>query len=177
MDNINDKKINIIGTTTRYHMKKLIKVNETNIKKCNSIGHVNYETQLIIIKNIKNEVKNETPFIEKARLDIGKKLSSYKQQDLLKNRYEKELFIKYTDLVSMLHENQLKCHYCSSDIYIIYDIKRDLKQWTLDRIDNNKGHNLNNVVISCLECNLKRRNTNKNAFMFTKNLIITRNEY
>ena len=182
MDNIDDKKINILGTSTRYQMKKLINLNsnEKYIKKKNSIENVNYDTQLTIINEIKNESKNEIKndkFIEKARLDISKKLSSYKQQDILKNRYEKDIFIKYTDLVNMLDINKLKCHYCLNNVYILYDIKRDNKQWTLDRIDNQKGHNINNVVISCLECNLKRRNTNKDAFMFTKNLIITREEY
>jgi hypothetical protein len=179
MDSIDDKKINILGTYTRYHMKKLINLNsnEQNVKKKNSIEIVNYDTQLIIINEIRNEIKNENRIMEKARLDISKKLSSYKQQDILKNRYEKDIFIKYTDLVNMLDMNKLKCHYCLHNVYILYDIKRDNKQWTLDRIDNNKGHNINNVVISCLECNLKRRNTNKDAFMFTKNLIVTRDEY
>jgi hypothetical protein len=179
MNNINDKKINISGTATRYQMKKLIKsnLNDKNIKKKNSIENVNYDTQLIIINEIKNEIKNENTIIDKARLDISKKLSSYKQQDILKNRFEKDIFIKYTDLVNMLDMNKLKCHYCLNNVYILYDIKRDNKQWTLDRIDNQNGHNIDNVVISCLECNLKRRNTNKDAFMFTKNLIVTRDEY
>ena len=47
-----------------------------------------------------------------------------------------------------------------------------MKQWSLDRIDNNIGHNRGNLVVACLECNLKRRRTNKDAFMFTKNMVI-----
>jgi hypothetical protein len=50
---------------------------------------------------------------------------------------------------------------------------RENKQWTLDRIDNNLGHNEDNVVIACLECNLKRRRTNQSKFLFTKQLKIT----
>jgi hypothetical protein len=49
-----------------------------------------------------------------------------------------------------------------------------MKQWTLDRIDNDIGHNKNNLVIACLECNLKRKRTNKDKFMFTKNMKIIR---
>jgi hypothetical protein len=49
-----------------------------------------------------------------------------------------------------------------------------MKQWTLDRIDNDIGHNKKNLVIACLECNLKRKRTNKDKFMFTKNMKITR---
>ena len=32
-----------------------------------------------------------------------------------------------------------------------------MQMWTLDRIDNNIGHNRDNVVISCLACNLQKR--------------------
>ena len=51
------------------------------------------------------------------------------------------------------------------------ECKQD-NQWTLDRIDNSMGHNTNNVVISCLECNLKRRNTDLKKFLYTKQLSI-----
>ena len=47
-----------------------------------------------------------------------------------------------------------------------------MKQWSLDRINNDIGHNSGNLLIACLECNLKRRRTNKDAFMFTKNMVI-----
>ena len=43
-----------------------------------------------------------------------------------------------------------------------------MNQWTLDRIDNNLGHNSDNVLISCLECNLKRRRMNMERFQFSK---------
>ena len=51
---------------------------------------------------------------------------------------------------------------------------RELKQWTLDRIDNDKGHNMENVVIACLDCNIRRRRKNKDDFMFSKNMEIVR---
>ena len=52
-----------------------------------------------------------------------------------------------------------------------------MSQWTLDRIDNELGHNIGNLVISCLKCNLKRRRINKNSFMMTKNMTINRENY
>jgi hypothetical protein len=52
-----------------------------------------------------------------------------------------------------------------------------MSQWTLDRIDNNFGHNIGNLVISCLKCNLKRRRINKNSFMITKNMVVSRENY
>ena len=55
---------------------------------------------------------------------------------------------------------------------LIYENVRQMNQWTLDRIDNNLGHNSDNVLISCLECNLKRKDMNKDKFLFTKQLKI-----
>jgi len=68
----------------------------------------------------------------------------------------------------------LKCHYCNEKTYILYDLVRETKQWTLDRINNDIGHNTDNVLISCLDCNLKRRRTSKDAFLFTKQLTIVK---
>lgn len=105
---------------------------------------------------------------------IKTKLSSYKQQDILKKKYKEDCFISFEDTVKLLCDCDLKCHYCSCDVYILYEAVREAKQWSLDRINNDIGHNKGNLVIACLECNLKRRRTNKDSFMFTKNLVITR---
>ena len=73
-----------------------------------------------------------------------------------------------------MKECELSCHYCKEDVAVVYDVVREMKQWTLDRIDNDLGHTCANVVVSCLECNLKRRRTSQNAFLFTKNLTIVK---
>ena len=51
---------------------------------------------------------------------------------------------------------------------------RENYQWTLDRIDNDQGHNIDNILISCLECNLKRRCRSKDKFLMGKQLKIMR---
>lgn len=76
--------------------------------------------------------------------------------------------ISLIQLCNMLMECKLKCIYCKECMYIIYHMNRDKTQWTLDRIDNDKPHLLNNVVISCLACNLKRKRTNFNKFNETQ---------
>jgi hypothetical protein len=53
---------------------------------------------------------------------------------------------------------------------VLYDISREMKQWTVDRIDNNLGHNNDNFHLACLECNLKRRRRTDEKFLFTKKL-------
>ena len=61
-------------------------------------------------------------------------------------------------------------------MYILYEFVRENSQWSLDRIDNDIGHNNDNVLISCLECNLKRRKQNKDKFLYTKNLKIIKSD-
>ena len=73
-----------------------------------------------------------------------------------------------------MHSCKLICYYCNQSTLLLYENVREKKQWTLDRIDNDIGHNENNVVIACLECNLRRRRTNTSAFLFTKQLTIVR---
>ncbi len=51
---------------------------------------------------------------------------------------------------------------------------REMKQWSLDRINNDLGHSCENVFISCLECNLKKRTKNSDSFLFTKQLKINK---
>ena len=46
------------------------------------------------------------------------------------------------------------------------------KQWTLDRLDNDQGHNRDNVVICCLECNLKKGTMDDEKFRFAKQMRI-----
>jgi hypothetical protein len=130
------------------------------------------ENQLSIINDIyhnRNEYKDVLNQIEK-------KLHSYKQQDLLKKRYNEENFINVKETIDKLYESNLLCHYCNDRMFILYDIAREMKQWTLDRIDNDVGHYSNNVVISCLDCNLNRRRTNKDAFLLTKHLSIIKSD-
>jgi hypothetical protein len=60
---------------------------------------------------------------------------------------------------------------------VLYDISRENKQWSVDRIDNNKGHIFDNFHLACLECNLKRRCKTDDKFLFTKQLnIIKKND-
>ena len=141
-----------------------------------------FETQLELLRQISEsfvktkEAINDTNDINKERQmivsHIKTKLSSYKQQDILKKKFSTQDFVSYSDVIGLLSESNMKCYYCSCETYLLYEIVREMKQWSLDRINNDIGHNKNNLVICCLECNLKRRRTNKDAFFFTKNLKI-----
>lgn len=135
-------------------------------------------TDLILNKSKQIEILNKLylgecyvgyQYVEK---EIKKKISAYKRQDISKKRYNKETLITYDECVEKLVLSKLKCNYCLCDCILVYKNVREKKQWTLDRIDNDMDHSKKNTVICCLECNLKKRTTNDNAFRFAKQVNI-----
>lgn len=146
------------------------------------------EKKIIIIKNKNPQIDNESNLhsdevtnlnnfflstddksIEKA---IKIKLNSYIQQDVKKDRYDENNIVSFDYVVEKLVESKLKCYYCKCNVFINYTEIRQNNQWTLDRLNNNFGHNVNNVIISCLDCNIKRRRIRNDKFLFTKQLKI-----
>lgn len=131
--------------------------------------------QLTYIQHL-NEYKKDA-YVSKIITHIKSKICGYKQQDIIKKKFDANLFVSFEHVIDLLVSCKMNCCYCSDFVYVLYEKVRETKQWSLDRIDNNIGHNVGNLVIACLECNLKRRRTNKDAFMFTKNMVIVREDY
>ena len=102
--------------------------------------------------------------------EINKKISGYKQQDKLKKLFDEDKFLTFENIIQKLIDCELKCYYCKSELKVLYDISRQMTQWSVDRIDNDKGHNIGNYYIACLECNLKRRRRSDDKFLFTKQM-------
>jgi hypothetical protein len=73
-------------------------------------------------------------------------------------------------VIQLLLTSQLRCFYCREDVLLLYEIVRDPKQWTLERVYNTKGHNKDNVEICCLSCNIKRRTMYHEKYKFTKQI-------
>lgn len=107
-----------------------------------------------------------------CRHSLQQKISGYKCQDIRKNIHNPETLIHITDVIHKLLSCSLKCLYCEQYVKIMYRMVRDPRQWTLDRIDNDLNHTVSNTVISCLSCNLKRRTTSKEKFIFSQNIKI-----
>ena len=102
--------------------------------------------------------------------EINKKINGYKCQDMEKNLYSPDEFVDTSYVVHLLVMSNLKCYYCNEDMFVLYEEVRTPKQWSLERIDNHYGHNKENVEISCLSCNLKRKTMYHERFLFTKRL-------
>ena len=146
-----NKQIQIQGQNNRRQIKRL-----TN-DMVDAPDEIQYETQIGLIKESKSEIE--------------RKIGGYKQQDIKKDRV---FGITYEQIVCKMEQQQLQCKYCQQEMLLKYDSRREreLRQWTLDRLDNELGHTVANCHLACLKCNLQRRRTSDAAFAFTKQLII-----
>ena len=111
---------------------------------------------------------------ETMKHQIHAKLNGYKSQDIRKELFSINEFVSIESTLDMLRKCDMKCFYCKSSVKILYEQVREPSQWTLERIDNSRGHNTDNVEISCLSCNLKRRTMYHERFAFTKQLNINK---
>ena len=73
-------------------------------------------------------------------------------------------------VLSKLTGCKLECYYCQKKCYIIYNEVLSKTQWTIDRIDNNYGHNNGNIVIACLDCNVRRGRMDSDRFKLGKQM-------
>jgi 5-methylcytosine-specific restriction endonuclease McrA len=97
-----------------------------------------------------------TPALAHVIREIDTKRKAYIYQDKHHNIYDPRFSITTDRIVELLVAADLLCHYCREICQVAYKEAMCRRQWTLDRIDNNYGHNDANVVIACLDCNLKR---------------------
>ena len=173
------KQINITGQSNRYQIKKLTQEKKGDkkrieIEKLNlSVEYFTFEKQFEIINNINilNNSNNEE--VEKIiTKQIEKKINGYKQQDIDKKLLNNEKIINLKCIIDKLIETEIKCYYCKCEMYVLYENVREPKQWSVDRINNDLGHNIDNFVLACLDCNLKRRCKSSDKFLFTKQLNI-----
>ena len=129
-----------------------------------------YENQLSIIHNLRHNTDNTSSY-RNVLQQLNKKINGYKTQDINKSLYVPEKFVTIEKVLGFLDESKLMCYYCKTPVLILYEIVRETHQWTLDRIDNNYGHNSDNVMIACLGCNLKRKTMYHERYAFTKSCI------
>jgi NAD-dependent dihydropyrimidine dehydrogenase PreA subunit len=108
--------------------------------------------------------------------DLRKKHYAYKCQDKIKHKFDDDKHITLDELIQKLIDSNLKCYYCEKEIVLIYNKIRDTNQWSLERLDNNKGHYNENTCIACLHCNLSRRTDNYIEFKKGKMLRIIKCE-
>ena len=134
--------------------------------------------QLEYIMQMLDEKFQNTKQYRFIQSSFRQKLSSYRNQDMTKDRYSEEEFVSIDNVIELLQEAENICYYCREPVQVLYEYVREPKQWTLERIDNTKGHNKGNLMIACLGCNLGRRTMHQERYVFTKqlNLVKKNNE-
>ena len=161
--------------------KKVVNIEKTPIKKKSIENYVkkNTENEELVLNNYKNDIDcirkiyMNVDFSHKKFYikNIQDKINSYLHQDKIKER-NLDSIITFDETTEKILESKLKCYYCKCKMLICYQEKREGKQWTLDRIDNSIGHFTDNVVCSCLDCNLKKRTRDSEKFRFSKQMKI-----
>ena len=110
--------------------------------------------------------------LNKINSEINNKLLSYKTQDKKKDKYNDAKFVNYDFIWNLLKQCKYTCFYCNQHVKLLYNESRDPLQWSIERIENEFGHNNDNVVIACLRCNLSRRTMYHERYRFTKQMKI-----
>tara|TARA_B100001758_G_scaffold246534_1_gene261877 strand:+ start:1202 stop:1777 length:576 start_codon:yes stop_codon:yes gene_type:complete len=144
-----------------------------------------------IINSLKEETKCELDYLLEIRdcsnmkennicklliKGIKQKINGYKVQDKKKKLLDEEKFVDFDEVLNLLINADKKCYYCKNEVLLIYEDQRQKNQWSLDRIDNDIGHIKGNLLISCLDCNLKRKTMYHGRYAFTKQLNIVKIE-
>lgn len=178
--------INIDDPSSDNDVKTIIIVEPKVVKNEKKFDKIEKKTKRIVSKTDDwkkidtndLEIDSQYKFIEDTNAitdivsrEIRKKISSYKSQDRRKNIYNDDKFIDFDFVIKLFKETQLKCYYCAKSVFVIYDNVRESKQWTIERIDNRLGHNKCNSVMSCLDCNLRRRTMYHERYIMTKKIL------
>jgi len=107
---------------------------------------------------------------------LNQKINGYKSQDIAKNLLDLEKIVDLETVLQLLLQCNLECFYCKNKVKVLYEHVREPSQWTLDRIDNDYGHNKGNLEIACLSCNVRRRTMYADRYVFTKQLKLVKKD-
>tara|TARA_E500000331_G_scaffold210153_1_gene201409 strand:- start:5483 stop:6040 length:558 start_codon:yes stop_codon:yes gene_type:complete len=132
------------------------------------------DAQLTYIRQLVDDMNVDTNPCQVILKHITQKIGGYKSQDVKKSLYEPEKIVDVPYVLKTLENAENICYYCKESVKVLYEKAREPLQWSLDRIDNSIGHNKENVVIACLQCNVGRKTMHQGRYEFTKQLVITK---
>ena len=135
-------------------------------------SYFTYNKQIQIINSLYLNQECEQDIL--AKREISKKINGYKSQDVQKELLDLNRLISLDQAIEKLVLSKLKCFYCKENCELLYKNTLAKKQWTLDRVNNEYGHNHDNVVICCLECNIKKGEMDSDRFKQGKDIKIIR---
>jgi len=109
-------------------------------KVCGGAGICIHDKQKIRCKKCNNPI----------HISIKRMIMHSKQSDIKKNRYNETDFVDYQYLFNLIDISNDECYYCECRLqYTNYTSNLA----TIERLNNDIGHNKKNVVIACRYCN------------------------
>jgi len=130
--------------------------------------------QLSYVEQLYTDNIVDTDACSTLRRHIREKISGYRSQDIKKDILDEESIVDVPTAITLLYTSKTICYYCNNPVRVLYENVRESCQWSLDRIDNSIGHNKTNLLIACLECNLRRKTMYHERYAFTKQLNIVK---
>lgn len=100
-------------------------------------------------------------------MEIRSKRRGYQEQDK-KRGWNPGNVLSERYIAEQMLVQKMRCWHCSAGVHVLYRDRYDPFQWSIDRLDNDKGHTRDNVVVSCMRCNLRRGNVSIRSFTVTK---------
>jgi hypothetical protein len=140
---------------------------------------LNFDNIIQVLNMIqKKEFENPvyTNIVKCIIQQLNQKINGYKSQDIHKKLLDLEKLVDLENVLQLLIQSNLECFYCKNKVKVLYEHVREPSQWTLDRIDNDYGHNKGNLEIACLSCNVRRRTMYADRYVFTKQLKLIKKE-
>ena len=174
VDKLNDK------LSDKLNDKLLTNPNKQNHQRSRSMkwtiddAFFNYDKQLEVLRRLiaDDGTLEERNFFKK---EIKAKLDGYVRQDKENGMIDGlSAIISLDATIEMLLISKMRCAYCRECCELIYKDVMAPRQWTLDRVNNDRGHSGDNVVLACLACNLQRRTMDAERFKFGKQLRIVK---
>jgi len=132
------------------------------------------DAQLTYIRQLVNNENVDVNPCQVILKHVTQKIAGYRAQDIKKSLYEPDQIVDVHYALKTLENAENICYYCKKPVQVLYEKAREPTQWSLDRIDNSIGHNKENVVIACLQCNVGRKTMHQGRYEFTKQLVITK---
>jgi hypothetical protein len=142
----------------------------------NDLGFDNIFKVLNMIQKKEFDDTEYTNIVKCILQQLNQKINGYKSQDIHKKLLDLEKIVDLENVIQLLIQCNLECFYCKNKVKVLYQHVREPSQWTLDRIDNDYGHNKGNLEIACLSCNVRRRTMYADRYVFTKQLKLVKKE-
>lgn len=108
-------------------------------------------------------VKGET---RSVLMELRAKRRGYQEQDRGRG-WDPAFVLTERDMAEQMLVQKQRCWHCKTHIRVLYRDRYDPLQWSIDRMDNTRGHTRDNVVVSCMRCNLRRGKTAIHRFKGT----------